>query len=177
MKIIFKRVAWTIGVVWAAFSFFASNSPAEVNTKAGGWLSLPILQSIAKTTTLFAGSPIVVATTFFVSGLLVGWRYTKWKLSRAKTNWSSSLASDLAWLAFTIGNINPRSDMHSINADIDVVRVKVEAQGLPFPKIDDGFRTADSLLPYLARVSAHLKAGHIEDARSVATQYARHPTT
>jgi len=82
----------------------------------------------------------------------------------------------MSLLAFRIGDSSFGTDLERLNADIDVLRVKARKRGFPFPEIAQGFTTVQSLLPYLTRVSAHLGAGHVAEARAAASQLVSKPS-
>ena len=168
-------IVWIGGVAWALLTFFASNSPSDVQQRATGWLALPILRDIPDKLIAFVASPFVFAFTFFTFGAFAGWRLNLWMAKGGVSHWAQSLGSDMSSLAYDIRDISAFADINRINADLDVVRVKLEQRGFIFPKMSDGFNTAQSLFPYLTRVSAHLKAGNIAHAKLTAQQFASNP--
>lgn len=174
-----KRIgSWVVAgvaVVWAALTFFASNSPADVQQKAGGWLALPVIRELPDKLLGFAGHPAVLAITFFLLGGFAGWWLAKRRSKQDSYPWYEVLGVEMSLLASGITNSRWHSDIHRLNADIDVVRVKAEKKGLRFPKFSDGFNSLQSLLPYLNKVSAHLQAGHIAQAREAARQLSASP--
>ena len=161
---------WIVGAAWALLTFFASNSPADVEQRTSGWLALPILREIPDNLVIFVASPIVFALTFFSIGALAGWHLKFWMSGRTASHWADTLGADMSSLACDIRDFSSFSDVHRLNADIDVVRVKLERHGFQFPKMSDGFNSTQSLLPYLTRVSAHLKAGNVDHAKAAAQQ-------
>jgi len=163
------------GGLWAFLTFLASNSPADVQQRASGWLSLPIIRALPDKLIAFASEPAIFALTFFVFGALGGWRTTKWWNGREQLPWWDMLGVEMSLLAYQIEDFNGTPDLNRLSADIDVVSIKAAKHGLPFPKMSAGFATVQSLLPYLTRVSAHLKAGHVDHARSAAQQLSAKP--
>jgi hypothetical protein len=175
-----KRMGWWVasgvGILWALLTFFASNSPSDVQQRTNGWLALPVLKELPDRLITFAGSTWVLAASFFTLGMVGGTKLVKWWLNRDSINWTNSLGLEMSLLAYDIENGIYSSDLHRLNADIDVVRVKATRHGLSFPKRSDGFVSIQSLLPYLTRVSAHLKAGHIDHARNSSHELSKKST-
>ena len=175
IKRLWGWLALAITVAWAGISFLASNSPADVQERASGWLALPIINGLPDKFIAFAGHPTVLAVTFFLLGGFAGWWLAKRRSKQDSYPWYEVLGVDMSLLASEITESSWTSDIHRLNADIDVVRVKAEKRGLPFPRFSDGFNSVQSLLPYLNRVSAHLRAGHVDQAREAAKQLSSQP--
>lgn len=161
MKRFAIAVCWVLGSVWAAFSFIASNSPAEVETRAEAWLALPVIGQIME----YATSRVLFAITMLVLGVAVGMQVMKYWLSRGGLPWWHSLATDMSLLADDIEQLQI-SD--KILADIEVMRVKVKGRNLAFPNADDRPTNVARYLPYLTAVSAHLAAGQLSEAKIAA---------
>jgi hypothetical protein len=153
--------------------FLASNNPQDVEKRASNWLSLPILRELPSALLAFASSPSVLATTFFALGALSGWAVSRWWANRDRLKWWQVLATDLSWMATRIDASSWSSDVHTLNADLNVLRLKVAKRGLDFPKYGDGFKTLQSLLPYLRQVSALLEANELVQARAAARELSK----
>ena len=173
MKRLGVWLIWMAGALWALVAFLASNSPTDVQQRADGWLELPIIRELPDKLVAFAGNPVVFAVTFFSLGVLAGWRLTKWWSGRDTLPWWQNFGEELSLLAYQIEQSRWTTDLTGLNADIDVIRVKAAKHRFPFPKFSDGFNTVQSLLPYLVHVSAHLKAGHVDHARTAAEKLSR----
>lgn len=175
-----KRIgSWTLTAlvaIWGLIAFLASNSPSDVQQRAEGWLALPILRELPTKLVDFAANPSVLALSFLSIGLAIGWQTKGWWAGRESYPWWDTLGVQMSLLASQIENSNWTSDIHRLNAEIDVVRVATTRRGFPFPKFADGFENVQSILPYLTRVSAHLNAGDITSARSAAQHFSAKPT-
>ena len=176
MKKVVKWVTYAFGVFWAMATFLASNSPSDIQDRTDGWLTLPFFRNLPDIAATLAGNSIVFAITFLFAGVVVGWNANSWWSNRgSRSNWWSDLGTEMSLLNYSIADCGPYTDMHRLNAEIDVIRVKAETRGLEFPKFRDGFTNVGDLQPYLARVAAHLKAGNVAIARDAASQLATKP--
>lgn len=161
MKRFAIAVCWVLGGVWAAFSFIASNSPVEVETRAEAWLALPVIGQIVE----YATSRVLFAITMLFLGVAVGIQIMKYWQSRGELPWWQTLATDMSLLADDIAHLQISGQ---ILADIEVMRVKARARNLPFPNTGDDATNVARYLPYLTIVSAHLAAGQVAEASSSA---------
>ena len=170
-----KGALWAVGVFWALFVFFASNSPQEVGQRASGWLASPLLRELPVAVVSFASRPWVIAASFLLFGLLIGWSAHRWRINRHSLPWWEKMATDLSWMATRIESSGYMSDTTALNAELNVLGIKVRKEGLPFPTNEAGFKTFQSYLPYLRQVSELLNAREIEHARSTARELAQRP--
>ena len=176
MKRAFTFLAWVIAGLWALIALAASNSPADVEARANEWLAIPIIGQVPSKIANFIASPWVLATSFFCFGAAVGWRFAKLKISPDKLEWWEILGTDMSYLAHEIENSKYYSNHEQLAADINVVAVKAQKNGLVFPSNADGFDTYQSFVPYLTHVSTYLKANELDHARSTAKQLSRSKT-
>jgi hypothetical protein len=172
-----KRGLWLVGILWALFVFFAGNSPNDVGQRASGWLSLPVFREIPTTIVSFAARPWVIAVSFLMMGILIGWKLRAWSLRKSELPWWRVVANDLDYMAALIDAAGPYSDQAALNAELNVLRVKVVKHGLPFPAFEAGFKSFQSYMPYLRQVSAFLRAQEIEHAKHAARDLAERPPT
>lgn len=160
--------------LWAGFVLIASNSPKDVSQRLSDWLavSVPILGTIFKPIIAIASNSITIAITFLAIGIYLGWK------------WKSADTEEIDYRRYrSLGNRMNKLDVemkyyldfHELNAEIDVINTEAKALGLDFPSHDRGFLTPDSLKPYLKRVSAHLRANQIQQAKTMADQLAQAP--
>ena len=159
------------------FSLLSANtSPKDVGIGANQWLQF--WHALYSRTWIyeFVTSPAVFGLSCALGGLVFGW-VAKSALSErsasGSVSWQESLGIDMSLLAFTIEQAGLNADYNRINAEIDVVKVKAEGHELPFPRPEEGFNSFDDLLPYLTRVSAHLKAGNFEHAKAAASTFSK----
>lgn len=177
VKRIGKIATIALAAVWATFVFVASNSPTDVQERAQGWLALPIIRDVPDAFVAFASNPSTLILTFLGIGLIAGWLLKGWWTARQSFPWWETLGVEMSLMAMRIENMGySNDDIHSFNADLDVLRIAAEKRGFPFPKFSDGFKTTESLRPYLSRVSAHLKAGNIDHARVAARDLSAKPS-
>ena len=167
MKRTITVLAWGIAGIWAIIVFAASNSPTDVKARTNEWLALPIIGQVPSKLANFVASPWVLASSFFVLGAAVGWRLAKQKIG-SKLKWWDSLGHEMARMAHRINDIDLNSNHDLLNADLNVLAIKVRKQGLSFPTNATGSDSFQSLLPYLNQVSAYLKANEIAHARDSA---------
>jgi hypothetical protein len=167
--------ALSIGaVLWGLFVFLASNSPEDVQSRTSGWLASPLVKALPEAIVDFAASPVVLAITFLILGFGMGWRARKWWARPRRDEWHD-LGVGLSLLGHEIDNARWSDDLHQLNADINLMAIKVTRKGLPFPKMADGFKTVQSFLPYVRQVSTFLQAGEVAHAREAARQLSAKP--
>ena len=175
MKKVGVWALWIGAVIWGLFVFLAGNSPEDVQSRTSGWLASPLVKAVPKAIVEFAASPVVLALTFLLIGIYLGWRLRKgWGQSSKRDEWHD-LGVGLSLLGHEIDNARWGNDLHQLNADINLMAIKATRKGLPFPKMIDGFTTVQSFLPYLRQVSTLLQAGEVEHAQQVARQLSAKP--
>ncbi len=157
----------------SVFFFLASNSPDEVGKRADDWLAIILFGQIPDKFLSFVRSPWVFATSFFCFCAAVGWRFAKLKILSDKLEWWEILGTDMSYLACKIENTKWYSNHEQLAADINVVAVKAQKNGLLFPSNADGFDTFQSFVPYLTHVSSYLTANKLDHARPTAKQLLR----
>lgn len=177
VKRIGKIATFAFLALWGLFVFAASNSPTDVQERAQGWLSLPIVRDLPNALIAFASNPTTLILTFLGLGLILGWWLKGWWTARQSFPWWETLGVEMSLMAMRLENMGYSNvDVHRFNADLDVLRIAAEKRGFPFPKFNDGFKTTESLRPYLSRVSAHLNAGNVEHARAAARDLSAKPS-
>jgi hypothetical protein len=171
-----KVILSAVLTVWALFVFFASNGPADVQERAHEWAASPIFQWFPLTLLAFASSRLTIAVTCLALGGVAGWWLGRAHAhARQKPSWWLALATDMTLLAHGIEQLLPHDSVQGINAQLMVVGLKAQQYGLAFPTEQAGFAHLDDFVPYLLRVSALLREGEVDTARSMSRQLASAP--
>lgn len=160
--------------LWAGLGLAASNDPKDVSLRLSDWLavSVPILGAIFKPIVTIASNSIIIAITFLAIGIYVGWKLK----SADPEEIDIKRYTDLGYRMKSLSDeMNYYQDKHSLSAEIEVITAEANKLGLDFPTKDRGFNSADSLKPYLKRVSAHLLSRQIPEAKNAADQLAQAP--
>src|SRR5687768_11227620 len=139
MKRLGRWTLWIGAIVWGLFVFLASNSPEEVQSRTSGWLASSLAKALPTAFISFAASPVVLAVTFLIIGLFVGWRIHK-RWSQPKRDDWHDLGVGLSLLGHEIDNSRWGDDLHQLNANLNLMAIKVTKRGLPFPKKANGFK-------------------------------------
>lgn len=172
-----KRIGWLIAALWSVFGFIASNSPSDVSAAIAGWTALLWLQPAITGIASIALNPLVYVASVFIIGGIAGWQLNNFNSNRQAGDWWENLGVSMSMLAFEIDEVSYRTDIHRLNGEIDVVRLKAKKHDVAFPSINDGFNNVQHLLPYLGRVSALLKAGNVKEAKQLASSMSKSPPT
>jgi hypothetical protein len=175
-----RPAAYFVAAIWAVFSFLASNNPEEVRARIGAWGAEGYITSTVQNFAAFAGSPFMLAATFFAIGFFVAAKFFRNRSVASLTvfddDWAYDLGSEMAHLIYEIDRMGWAGNARDVVAQLNVIAVKANEKGLAFPKQAQGFTEVGSFLPYLHQVSAFLKANQVPQARTAAEHYANSKT-
>ena len=160
-------------VLWAVFVFAASIAPKDAAGNATAWLGL--LSVIPQTVLSIAASPVVLAITFLIIGVVLGWRLKGLQDATPKAEPERSLGYDMLEMASRLENASMFSSATQLTSAINSLSLRAARLNFDFPNQSNGFRSTQHFLPYLYNVGQYLVDGETEIARNAAKQFSVSP--
>ncbi|MBM6577132.1 hypothetical protein KCP91_12185 [Microvirga sp. SRT01] len=159
-----KYLGWIGAGLWSVLVLLASNSPKDVQERASGWMSLPVVRSLPDWIMAVAGSRWTLAITCLSIGVWLGWWLRDRKNRAERVDPLMLLGERATNLAYDFDNVMPSSVSNHLISEFNIVIIDLTQVGIPVPA--ERLLNKDRCSFYLHHVGKYLSEGRSAYAKT-----------